>query len=219
MTRSKWLLAAVLVAALGASGCTPQALVALFRPDPQTDAKFKLASGALLVLVDEPLDAPPDPDARYQVIRSIHAKLRQEKVNLQAIPQDRLTRLQKTQPQCMQWPEDKLGESLGAVQVLHVQLDEVSTNDQSMDMRPHSRAQANVRVIDVETGDQLWPKERAGYPVVFELKPRDMHELEITPDLRKRLAQGLGEQVVKLFYKHKLSDYEASKQASEEKPD
>ena len=196
-------------------GCTPQGWVVLMRPDPEQKYQYKLAKAPLLVLVDEPVNAARDPLTRYHLVSQLSEQLRKHKVNRQVIPEDDVQRILKTRPTAAQWTEAELGKALHAQQVLHVQIEPLNRDDSDafgMGGYGVAKLSARVRVIDVDTGDQLWPIETAGQEVMFEVPGREMRPADEGTRLRAALAVGLADRIAKLFYTHRISEKEATRQ-------
>lgn len=96
-----------------------------------------------------------------------------------------------------------LGRLAGAQQVLYI-----TTNIQAADVAPGAnmlkgQATAHVRVVDVTTGQTLWPtNESRGYPV--EAETPFVYGSSADPSgVHRTLQQDLADQIVKLFYTYK----------------
>ncbi|MDD4892133.1 MAG: hypothetical protein PHU85_19595 [Phycisphaerae bacterium] len=198
-------------------GCNIGAAIGLMFYDPQEKAEYKLAKGPLLVVVEDYAGSGGDPTIRYHLTRTISDQLTKEGVNKQIIPDKTLWDFQKSHPVSARWDERKLGKELKAEQVVHVQMEPYIVAPTATDPGEYARLAATVRVIDVETGDQLWPLEGKGREVNFELPPADLHGVQPGAELKRDLAKGLGDKIAKLFYWHRLTDTEASHRAVEER--
>ncbi len=93
-----------------------------------------------------------------------------------------------------------LGKISGARQILYVDQLELTIDRPAGSELFKGTASARVRVVDVESGRSLWPKDsRSGEPYLMETPY--VHDTDISEDqLRLQLAQTLAQQVVRNFY-------------------
>jgi hypothetical protein len=204
---------------LAASGCHPAMIPLLFGQDREVPAEFTLTKAPLLVMIEEDTGGGGQIAARYryQLQKTLDKQFRDNKVNQQVVPDRQVQEYLSVHPTTGLWSAAQLGKAMNAEQVLHIQLEPPVDNDRDM-FNPTSKFQlaASVRVIDVQTRNQLWPVETAGRNVVFTLKKSDMHAAEENADLNeKALADGLAEHIARLFHKHTISGTEMSKQDAE----
>ena len=99
---------------------------------------------------------------------------------------------------------DQLGRLAGAAQVLYINLNSSSTYvGQSSDMY-QGRGSALVRIVDVETGQTLWPADvPEGFAVGQDLRPVRARPGVDDISVRREVMHGLADQIGKLFYKYK----------------
>jgi hypothetical protein len=178
------------------------------RPDPEEERQFKLTKAPLLLLVEQRADATADPEIRHHLVRKLREELDKKDLNKQIVPEDDVRRLQRTRPMAAQWTEAQLGKALNAQQVLHVQLEPYLVARDTFDPTALSQLSASVRVIDVASGEQLWPLEVACREVVFKVEGGDP---ETGYELKNKLAAGLADRIAKLFYTHLITDTERAR--------
>jgi len=99
---------------------------------------------------------------------------------------------------------DQLGRIAGAAQVLYINLHSSSTYVGQGSEVFHGRGSALVRIVDVETGQTLWPVDAPeGFAV-----GQDSRLVRARPgvddaSVRRDVLHGLADQIGKLFYKYK----------------
>jgi hypothetical protein len=99
---------------------------------------------------------------------------------------------------------DQLGRIAGAAQVLYINLHSSTTYvGQSSEMF-QGRGSALVRIVDVETGQTLWPTDSPeGFAVGQDLRPVRARPGVDDASVRRDVQRGLADQIGKLFYKYK----------------
>jgi hypothetical protein len=100
-----------------------------------------------------------------------------------------------------------IGRTLGAKQVMYVELQQATVDAPTGSQLLRGRAGARVRIVDVDTGLNRWPPDAAeGYPVQFETAlPRNEDRVSETVT-RQQMHAGLAEHIGRLFYKWKPLD-------------
>jgi hypothetical protein len=96
-----------------------------------------------------------------------------------------------------------IGGELGAAYVVYVNLIEFNLQSDPENPMIYPKARAYVKVIEVATGERLWPIDIAGYPI--EAKDRMQGEVAAEADREewtKKLTDLLAEDVAQLFYDH-----------------
>jgi hypothetical protein len=99
---------------------------------------------------------------------------------------------------------DQLGRIAGAAQVLYINLRVGGTYvGQGSDVY-QGRGSALVRIVDVETGQTLWPLEGTeGYPITQDSRLVRARPGVDDASVRRDVQRGLADQIAKLFYKYK----------------
>jgi hypothetical protein len=98
-----------------------------------------------------------------------------------------------------------IGRETGASQVLYVQLHRSDVTPLAGGDTLDGKSEASVKVVDVATGETLWPAgvaAEAGYPVSAATKLGAANAgVSNVADVRQRLYYELGNQIGRLFYK------------------
>jgi hypothetical protein len=105
---------------------------------------------------------------------------------------------------------DELGRAVGADQIIYVQMMTFRDTDDGVSPRPIAACQ--VRVLDVVNRVRLFPAEeeqQAARPVSVKLPPVDPSAFRTQSNrlkIHRALAEELGEEIAKIFYKHEYKD-------------
>ncbi len=98
-------------------------------------------------------------------------------------------------------PIDEIGRSLGAKQVIYVNLERFEVERAAGSEMPGGNAEARVRVVSADDGAVLWPIDSAqGYPLMVKVQPEHSATVGAEQSARQRLQTELAERVAKLFY-------------------
>jgi hypothetical protein len=99
---------------------------------------------------------------------------------------------------------DQLGAFAGASQVLYINL-ELSATDVGQNSEVYKgQGAALVRVVDVSSGQTVWPDEGSdGYPVRQDAQLVRLRPGVTEASVRRQIQQGLAIQIVQQFYKYK----------------
>ncbi|MEO6434610.1 MAG: hypothetical protein ABIP55_02465 [Tepidisphaeraceae bacterium] len=173
---------------------------------PAVPAQYVPARTPMLILVENfqyqtSAAAPSDVLARY-----IAADLQKHNV-APLIPLEKLQAMRDAgAPEYTKMSITAIGRELGAAQILYVQLHSSDVTPLSGGEALHGQAAASVKVVDVATGQNLWPTDIAGGHVVA-AKAQASSSRQATPaDVHQQLTIKLTEQISRLFYKWKPDD-------------
>ncbi|TVQ50913.1 MAG: hypothetical protein EA377_13615 [Phycisphaerales bacterium] len=114
-------------------------------------------------------------------------------------------------------PVDVVGRAVGAEQVIFIEM--LGFADQTAEQRSRGVASFQVRVIDVENRERLFPTSGNGEgnfgssaPARFlnantrDISPEMLQSRALRTQVREMLANEVGDRVAKLFYKHEARD-------------
>ena len=99
-------------------------------------------------------------------------------------------------------PITQIGESAGARQVLYISVISTSIDQPAGSEMIRGQAAALIRIIDVKTGQSLWPTDATdGYPVSTATPMVQTGAGVDETEIRQALQQQLGLQIARLFYR------------------
>lgn len=204
-----WLLLAVV--ALGASGCE---LAYLLKGPDNIKARHTLLEHKTLVIVDDPTGKLGNPNLAAVVGANVghHLTANQALPQDAIIPQNRLTELAVSLGEdYLTTPIDRVGQRLGARQVVYVLIRSVNMRVVANYYRP--TVVVEVKLIDVDTGKRLFP-DPGDYPniqatppgmiLTVQMRHRTLDEGRRDAEslLARRLAERIGLDVAQIFYDH-----------------
>lgn len=204
------LLGAVLATAaaglLAAGGCQLGGMLAAnFLPLDNIKALYKMPDEPAVVLIDDPGHHLATLQDLGTIAVRVGGDLEENKVVTKIIPPGDVEALRVREPDFSTWPIDKVGQSVHASQVIYVLIDSFNLVSEGPGLY-HPKAAARVKVIDVKTGNRVFPKnDPGGYPITADLfyKIQDSTINGATAVLTRALADRIGENAALLFYEHK----------------
>jgi hypothetical protein len=196
--------ALLLGALLSLAGCqAPGFVVANILPLDKIPAVYKLADQPTVVVVDDPNRLMPSSQEISLVSGRIQQDLAEKKVVARFIPPTAVEELRLSNADFNTWPIDRIGQKLGAAQVVYVLIDGFTLSTDPNVFRP--TVSAHVKVIDVSTGRRMYPpQDPSGHGVLSRMyyKNADAATRGDAQILARKLADRLGEDVALLFYEH-----------------
>jgi len=157
-----------------------------------------------LVMVDDPANKLPTVDLPNLIAGRIGNRLVDQQVISEAnfVPAVTVSRLAADHADFKTWPIDRVGREAGAEQVVYVVIQQFTLTDASQMYRPI--AESRAKVIDVPSGQRLYPGAEQGHPVGVEQFYRSMDGSNQATEtvLARRLAEELAFNISLLFHEH-----------------
>ncbi len=192
--------AAVLLAA-GCNYLLPASYI--IEGPPKAPAAFELPSKRTVVIVDDKINRMPRVALRVGIGDSVGTHLLENNVVPETITtRDAVALIRRMDTASKPVSIQRICESLGAEQVVYVEIDEFNLSGGRDEGGPE--AVALIKVLDITNGSRLWPT--AGSEAV-QSSLQDINPSLITTSAGRRevedkLAEKLGEDIAKLFYAH-----------------
>ncbi len=196
----------IILAAMYSGGC---ALGVLFVPDPHQliQAEYKIPKGQkVAVLIDDNLAPLPSPTMKSQLAKKISDILISNKAikDYQAIKYEKVKRVATKIIDNKKISIKKVGELVKADYVIYVNIIEFNLQSDSDNPLIKPLARAYVKVIDVKTGERVWPVSFLGKEVMA--SQRMAAELASSPkrtEYADKLLDSLAEHIAWLFCNHR----------------
>jgi len=195
----------LLVLAMCGGGCLAGGALwyKAFGPTP-VPPKFTPANEPTVVLVENyhnPSITEFDAD---RIARDVGDDLLKNKVLAMVVDQDQVRALREADPEKFRdMTIPSVGKALGVKQVIYVNLLASTVEGDASNNLVSGRADARVRVVEVETGHTIWPADsQGGYPVGAKV-PYAQAEKNTATDMHNALLISLSEQIGRLFHKWK----------------
>ena len=174
---------------------------------PRVAARFDLASGPLLILVDDDLGLLTWAPARDLLTDEIGKRLREARANAQAVPSQTVNAMRRADPQFQERSISELGKKSAARQVLWLQIREFVATKDIDTVSDAARCRVRVKVFDPHAENRadmrLWPADRAGEIVVAAKSAAELVRLETDEDIARTVIVEMADKIAKLFYKHR----------------
>lgn len=203
--------AAVLMSVLGLAGCNVIGVVADKvagdRPLKPAYEPDKLAP--LVVLAENYRSTWSDNSDAHRIETAVSERLIEHEV-APIIPSDKVFALRDRDPTgYRKLTVVQIGQALGAKQVIYIDLAGVSVGTTIGSDALKGSASANVKLIDVDSGVVLFPKDLdSGVGVAFESELRRSSYRNTTESVRIETIVGLSDQIARLFHSYRASDLE-----------
>lgn len=211
MTHLRSVATLALVVAGLAAGCDEAAYVlsrtlAPFVPEDEHKAEYDLASSSVLVLVDveDPAVASEYPRADSLLAEGVAETLGEHDASGPVVPVRSVLAARRLEADFDQWSVARAGEYFNVDVVLHVQLFDFRVKDSPGSNVLRGYAEAAVRLVSPQTGEQVWPMLAEAKLITAEAMPDP--EVEETARYEADLARGLGTKIARRFSTYKLVD-------------
>ncbi len=203
-----------LAVGLAVGGCTAGgAILHTMFGAPAVDAQYTPVKQATLVLVENYQDQDASAVDGDTVARAVGDRLH-DHADLDVVDPDKVALLRTDEAgHFRDLSIPAVGRAVGAKQVVYVNLVESDTSADPTGAAVHATATARVRVVDVATGNVLWP---AGQPRGTELTAKMDYDRSDSPagaNMRGQLLSQLSDEIGKLFYKWKPDTEQESNDA------
>jgi hypothetical protein len=194
----------LLVTAVGCQAVAAAAIV--FQPPPKSEAKYVPTTRPIVVFVDSDRQSGNAGTVRETITALIVDELREHKVG-PIIDIDQLYNLRTKNAKAFRSMKvDEVGKKVGAEQVIFVDIVDAQIIVNSGGQLIKGKAQAFVRVVDVPTGQTLWPTNlNDGWPVMVESKYKSGNESS-ADSMREEMVRAMASSVAKLFYTYNLEE-------------
>ncbi|MFA9479047.1 hypothetical protein ACERK3_12210 [Phycisphaerales bacterium AB-hyl4] len=206
------LLSMMLLAVVFTAGCEGVAFLAGMGGE-RVPAQYKIPDRPTLVMVEDPDNALGDPRLSRLIASHVGFHLEENRaVRRGVVSQSDLAELaERLDEDYRRMPIDRIGQQLGADQVIHVLIDEVDLVFEPGVYRP--TAYAEVKVIDAAESRRLFPLARRmdadggpapGLRIQSQLSHRVSGEADTSLEamLLQALAEQMGREIAQVFYDH-----------------
>ncbi len=170
---------------------------------PKAPAAFELPSKRTVVIVDDKINRMPRVALRVGIGDSVGTHLLENDVVPETITtRDAVALIRRMDTASKPVSIQRICESLGAEQVVYVEIDEFNLSGGREEGGPE--AVALVKVLDIANGSRLWPTagSEAVQSFLQDINPSLITTSAGRREVEDKLAEKLGEDIAKLFYAH-----------------
>lgn len=197
--------AAVLAALSVMGGCELFSMTLDALPRGDVPAVFEPADRPTAVLVDDPAHRLPSDRLKSRIAHRVGKDLQESETITEFTPTRLIDEMRMSNEGFGSWSIARVGRRAGAGQVIHVLIDRFELEVAAGVYRP--AALVRVKVIDTAGGERLFPAGgESGHAVTSRLFFQNhTHDDDRSTGraLGRKLADRIGEDVAKLFHKHK----------------
>lgn len=178
------------------------------------EAQFQLTDEPIAILIDDPQEMVRQPSARQQLADMLGEELIRREAAQKIVPRLTIENLRLTDPHFNRHGAREIGERAGATQIIWLSVSDYLVSDTFEDPSSAAFFQVNVKVLNVlekkkRSRVRLWPMSPAGQPVRAQLHGADVIRLKKLDAIGQELAKTLAQDIAKLFYDHRLDDFES----------
>jgi len=203
--------ALVAVALAGGAGCDAFAwllvqTVGPFVPEDESQAEINLENRSLVILVDTKDTglAAEFPRIEISLADALAKVLAEKKACGPIVPAHSVEAVRRSEAGFAGWSVAQVGEYFNTDYVLHVELFEFRLKDNPSSNVYRGYAEAAVRLVSPDSGEQVWPVLAAARLVKGETLPDA--DPEETGQQERVLVEGFAEKIARHFYTYKLSE-------------
>jgi hypothetical protein len=176
------------------------------------EAKFRLTDKPIVILVDDDNDLVDWPAAKYRLADSLAQELLKNEAAAKIVPQATVQRMRQADMEFDSMPCDVAGRRAGAEQVIWLKVEEFIAREDVRDIGKAAVFTVSVKVINTQAKQRadvrLWPKGREGQFCSVDLTASEVSVEKTKDAISRKLADELAVRVAKLFYDHRLGEFE-----------
>lgn len=175
-------------------------------PEDEVEAQCSLKDRSVLILVDtrDPGLASDYPRLRSSLADAIGKTLADEKACGPVVPSRSVEAARRAERDFNQWSVAEAGKYFNVDMVVHVEIFEFRLKDIGGSNLFDGYVEAGVRVVNPQSGEQVWPVLSAAKRITGETAP----DVDAPGPVAQQaiLVEGYGEKVARLFYTYKVND-------------
>lgn len=184
-----------------------------FGQGQKVKAKFRLTEGPIMILIDDVSERVDWPAATRYLFDDLAQELLKHKAVHKIIPQQTVDHLRQSVPGFDKRGCREIGELGGAEQVLWIEVQDFFAEEQIRDAITAAYFSVTVKVISVlekksRSRVRLWPTSPQGYPMTVSMSGSEVSMAKSKDAISKELGSRLAVEIAKLFYDHRLGDFE-----------
>ena len=206
-----------LAATTGTTGCgyTQGALLFMLGvgQGKKVPAQFTLTESPVMILIDDPGHRMDSPQPMRLLFDELSQALLKNKAAKRIVPLTTIEHLQQSESDFAKLSAREIGERGGAEQVLWVEVRDYFGSEEIVDANVAAFFSVTVKVLNVQEKDRrsrvrLWPTSPDGHQVSVTLTGSEVSIQKTPTAIAKELSTRLATSIAKLFYEHRLEDFE-----------
>ena len=179
----------------------------------KVEARFRLTQGPIMILIDDASQRVDWPMTTMYLFDDLAQELLKHKAAQKIIPRQTMNHLRQSVPDFEKRGCSELGDSAGAEQALWIEVHDFFADEQIQDVTIAAHLTVTVKVINVLEKEsrsrvRLWPASPEGRLITASLTGSEAALAKTKDAISKELARRLTVKIAKLFYDHRLGDFE-----------
>ncbi len=178
----------------------------------KVEAKFRLTQSPILILIDDSAHRVDWPPTTRYLFDDLAQELLRNKAALKFVPSATLAHLRQSHPDFADRGCREIGEMAGAEQVLWLEVQDFRAREQVEEALVAAFFSVRIKVINVlETNRsrvRIWPTLPQGHLITVSLTGSEVVMAKTKDAICKKLVRNLAVRIAKLFYDHRLGDFE-----------
>ena len=205
------ILAVLATSAALTAGCGPLSWILVktigpWMPEETVEAEYTIQDKSIVILVDtkDPGLTSEFPRLPLELAEAIGKNLREHKACGPVVAGYDIESARRAEPKFDTWSIAEVGKYFNVDLVLHVEVSEFRLRDNPASNVYHGYAEAAIRWVSPESGEQVWPVLAAARVVRGETQPDA--DAEEPGEQRAILVNGFADKIARQFYTYKKAD-------------
>lgn len=179
----------------------------------KVEAKFLLTEEPILILIDDASERVDWPPTMKNLFDDLAQELLRNNAAKKIIPVETLAGLRHSVPGFEKRGCREIGELAGASQVIWIEVQDFLATKQVEEVATAAYFSATIKVIDATEKEsrshvRLWPTSPQGHLVTVSMTGSEAGLARTRAEITKELANRLAIAIAKLFYDHRLGDFD-----------
>lgn len=183
----------------------------------KVEAKFRLASGPVMVFVDDMNERVDWPPARRYLWEDVSQELIRTESAKKIIPLETEEALRQTTPDFVKHSCREIGERAGAEQVVWIEVQDFLADEEITDATNAAYWTVTVKVLNpsektARNRVRLWPDSPEGHYLSASMTGGAVLKAKTKDAISKELTANLAVNIARLFHDHEIDDYEKAQE-------
>ena len=185
----------------------------------KVEAKFRLASGPIMVFVDDVNERTDWPPARRYLWEDVSQELIRTESAKKIIPLETEESLRQTTPDFVKHSCREIGERAGAEQVVWIEVQDFLADEEITDATNAAYWTVTVKVLNpsektARNRVRLWPDSPEGHYLSASMTGAAVLKAKTKDAISRELTAKLAVNIARLFHDHEIDDYEKAQEAA-----
>jgi len=172
-------------------------------PAPTIKAEHDMSRKKVLIWVDRTADSGQQPQLVRELTEKIAKELKEHKAILDSIDYNTIAQYRYTHLDYADKPRGKIGEALGAEEVIHLTIEQVEIEHEAGKGYYRTALNGTIRVIEAGTDARLWPADLSNRSFFVEGQLQEGQGGEFELKLVEEMCETAAQQIAPWFYNHK----------------